>query len=267
MIFSVLDGKPLTFNGCRAIVGSTPEVCCETVDSAGRDIQIVPIADLIPFVRAETAYKDNDNTAFADGGMIEQHIAWTLTDFTKQTGILSRKAKIDITANTREYLITPPAGEEVYRVTSVCVNGYCLQGYQGEQCCSNGKCYNERGGFTFLPPNKIVLDDATCKACGKIEVQYITHASNSACTIDKLLIDRFQEALTYGAAGRIRKMAGYPWSIPAKGLDLLREYKMAIDQYKLDDAEGHLNGRHQMQVYGMERGFGYMHHHHHHGSY
>ncbi|MGL4996903.1 MAG: hypothetical protein ACRC6G_12100, partial [Deefgea sp.] len=253
MIFSVLDGKSLTFNGCTAIVGKANDnLCVATCDNSGRDIELVNIADLIPYVRAETAYKDGDTVAYADAGAIEQHIAWTLTDFTKQTGILSRRAVIDIQAGVRDYYITPPQGETVYRVSSVCVNGHCLTGYRGSECCTTGKCRSSRGGFVFEPLDKIVLDEATCKDCGKIEVQYTTHASNTACTIDKLVIERFQEAIVMGAGARLRKMAGFGWSLPAKGLDMHRDYKMAIDQYKLDDAEGHMNGNHQMNTYGSE---------------
>lgn len=254
MIFSVLDGKTLTFNGCKAIVGSAPEnECCNTCDNTGRDIEMVAIADLIPFVRAETAYMKNDEVMYADAATIEQHLAWTLTDFTKQTGILSRKLTIDIQAGVRDYYITPPEGETVYRVTSVCVNGDCLQGFRGEPCCSSSHCTSSRGGFVFEPMDKIVLDEATCKDCGKIEIQYISHASNTACTVDKLVIERNQEAIVMGAGGRIRKMAGLPWSLPAKGLDMLRDFKMAIDQYKLDDTEGHLNQRGSLITYGTER--------------
>jgi hypothetical protein len=253
MIFTILGGKPLSFNGCTAIVGDVPEnECCVTCDNTGRDIELVEIGDLIPFVRAETAYKDNDNIAYADAAIIEQHIAWTLIDFTKQTGILVRRAVMDIQAGVRDYYIAPPAGETVYRVTSVCVNGECLTGYRSEQCCNTGNCRSERGGFVFYPLDKIVLDDATCKDCGKIEIEYITHTSNNACTMDKVLMERFQEALTMGAGGRVRKMAGFGWSLPAKGLDMMREYKQAIDQYKLDDTEGHINGGGRMTTWGTQ---------------
>jgi hypothetical protein len=253
MIFSVLDGKTLTFNGCRAVIGTPQDAACgNTCDNSGRDIELVNIADLIPYVRAETAFKDKDTVAYADTGMIEQHLAWTLTDFTRQTGILSRRSVIDIQAGVRDYYITPPQGETVYRVTSVCVNGICLTGYRGAPCCTSGQCRSSRGGFVFEPLDKIVLDDATCRDCGKIEIQYTTHTSNNACTVDKLVVERFQEAIVMGAGARLRKMAGFGWSLPAKGLDMHRDYKMAIDQYKLDDAEGHANGKHQMDTYGSE---------------
>lgn len=245
-----IQGKPLSFNGCKAVLGPPSNTCEQTCDNTGRDIELVPIADLVPYVKAETAYKEGSAILYADSSVIEQHLAWALTEFTKRTGILQRKAKMPIQSGLRDYYIEPPAGEDIYRVSSVCVDGHCIGSHRREPCCSSGACRSNRGGFVFHPQDKIVLDEARCNECGFIEVQYDTFVSNTACTIDKLLVTRFQRAIVAGAAGGIRKMAGFGWSLPAKGLDLEREFKIAIAQAQIDEAKGHTNGPHFFDAWG-----------------
>lgn len=246
-----VQGKPLSFNGCKAILGAPSETCEQTCDNSGRDIELVEATDLVPFIRAETAYKEGDSVMYADASMIEQHLAWALTEFTQRTGILQRKAKMPIQAGVRDYYIEPPPGEEIYRVASVCVNGICLGSNRRQECCSMGQCRSARGGFVFQPQDKIVLDEAVCNECGFIEVQYETFVSNTSCTIDKLLVTRYQRAIVAGAAAGIRKMAGFGWSLPAKGLDLEREFKIAMDRAKIDEATGYSNGRQMINNWGQ----------------
>lgn len=245
-----VQGKELSFNGCKAVLGTPSPCCAQTCDNSGRDIELVPISDLVPYIKAETAYKEGASTMFADVEVLETHLAWALKEFTQRSGILQRKVKIPIQAGLRDYYIEPPPGEEIYRVYSVCVDGHCLQSHQREQCCSGGNCRSERGGFVFHPQNKIVLDEARCNECGFIEVQYDTFTSSNACTIDKILVTRHDRALIAGAAAGIRKMAGFGWSLPAKGLDLDREFKLAIQRAQIDEAVGYTNSRQMVGGWG-----------------
>ena len=240
--YYTLDNRKLTFRGCMAIVEGMAEECCEadTCDNSGRDIEIVTAAELIPYIRAETAYKDGETVAYADAGIIEQQLAFTLTDFTKRAGILERTMKMPIQAGVRDYYIKPPPGETISLVRSVCVAGVCLDGFQSGACCANNKCRPMRGGFVFEPQDKIVLDQATCNECGDIVVQYETFVSNTACTVDKIVIDRFQEAIVQGAAGRIRNMAGFAFTLPNKAASLKAEYDRAVNQAKIDATRGYL---------------------------
>lgn len=242
MAIFYVQGKPLTFNGCTAVLGTPTPACDRTCDNTGRDIELVPASDLLAYIKPETAFKEGDSILYAETTTIEQHLAWILTEFTQKTGILQRKSRIDIQAGVRDYYITPPPGEDIHRVYSVCVKGVCMDSQRREACCRAGSCGHQRGGFVFHPQDKIVLDEATCKECGVIEVQYETFVSNTACTIDKILMTRYQRALVAGAAGSIRKMAGFGWSLPAKGLDLEREFKLAMDRAKIDETIGYTGG-------------------------
>lgn len=255
-----VQGKELSFNGCKAVLGTPSECCEQTCDNSGRDIELVEISTLAPYVRAETAYKEDASYLFADQATIEQHLAWTLTDFTQKSGILRRKAKISIQSGLRDYYIEPPAGEKIYRVRSACVNGACMDSHSSEPCCTSGQCRSNRGGFVFHPQDKIVLDEAVCRECGFIEVQYESFVSSTACTVDKMIIDRYQRAIVAGAAGGIRKMAGLPWSLPAKGLDLEREFKLAIDRAKIEEAIGYANNTQMVNGWGQSCSDHYPHH-------
>jgi hypothetical protein len=248
MILTVMGNRVLTFNGCKAVIGKAPELepCnkdCNTCDITKRDIELVEIAELIPYVVAETAYYENGEILYADKNIVEQQIAWTLTDFTKQTMILERVSTIKQVKGQSEYLIVPPMGETIHKVTSICIDGNCIDAIKNGTCLSQSK--NNR--FSFYLPNKIKVFDCGCK---DIVVNYTTFSSNTACTIDKLIVDRYQEAITFGAAGRVRKMAGFPWSSPQKGLDLLREYQSTINQYKLEQAEMHINKSGTVNTFG-----------------
>jgi hypothetical protein len=229
--------EALTCNGIN-----TPAcAACITCANTGRDIETVCLDDLIAEIESEVAYKEQDQFLTADSNAVAQKLALTLTDLSK-TGILKRRHVEPIQKGVRDYYIKPPAGETIHLVHSVCVAGRCLDQNRNGNCCESGKCRPAMGGFVFEPMDKIVLDEALCVECGNIEIVYSTFVSTDACDVDKVLIERYKETLIAGTAGRLRKMAAFPWSIPLLGADLLRTYEMGKQQAAIDVATSYMTG-------------------------
>ncbi len=219
-----------------------PTPCSTVCANTGRDIETVCVDDLIAEIGTEVSYKELDQYLTADPDAIAQKLALTLTELSK-SGILKRRHVEPIQAGVRDYYIKPLAGETIHLVQSVCVNGRCLEANHRGNCCESGKCKPRMGGFVFEPMDKIVLDEALCKECGNIEVVYTAYVSHDACDIDKVLIDRYKEIIIQGAAGRLRKMAALPWSMPQLGMDLMRSYEIGKTQAFIDAASGYLESR------------------------
>jgi len=235
------NGMEITDFSCTPAI--TPGDCCTTCDNSGRDIEMVSVSDLADIISPETAYKDGEDYLTAPHDAVLLRLSDILTELTKASGILLRRETISVQQGVRDYYITPVVGERIDVIHSVCVDGRCLDVRNGRLCCSGGgcRCGAPGNGFVFEPMDKIVLDKAICNECKKITVVYSSHVANDACTVDKVIVERYRRAIITGTAGKLRKMGGVPWSIPALGQDLLREYEGLRTQASIDAGTGYVD--------------------------
>lgn len=221
----------------------TPGECCTTCDNSGRDIEMVNLDDIIDVLAPETAYKEGDEYLTAPKEAIRLRLSDILTELTKASGILLRRETICVQQGVRDYYITPVVGERIDVIHSVCVDGLCMDPRNNNLCCNTVgcRCGAPGYGFVFEPMDKIVLDKAICNECKNITVVYSAFVANDACTVDKVIIERYRRAIIAGVSGKLRKMGGVPWSIPALGQDLLREYEGLRTQATIDAGTGYVD--------------------------
>jgi hypothetical protein len=243
------NGMEITDFSCTPAI--TPGECCTTCDNSGRDIEMVNLDDLIDVLAPETAYKDGDEYMTAPSEAIRLRLSDILTELTKASGVLLRRETICIQKGVRDYYITPVVGERIDVIHSVCVDGRCLDVRNNKLCCNNSgcRCGPPGNGFVFEPMDKIVLDKAICNECKNITVVYSSFVANDACTVDKMVIERYRRAIIAGTSGKLRKMGGVPWSIPALGQDLLREYEGLRTQASIDAGTGYVDLPNRINVF------------------
>lgn len=243
------NGMEITDLSCNP--GVEPGECCTVCDNSGRDIETVSLDDMISIILPETAYKEGSDYKTAPDEAVRLRLSDILTELTKASGILKRQATIPVQAGVRDYYIPVPDGERIDVVHSVCVDGQCLEPRVGKSCCETSacRCGSEGRGFVFEPMDKIVLDKAFCNECKKITVVFSTFIANDACAIDKMVIERYRRAVIAGTAGKLRKMGGVPWSIPALGQDMLREYEGLRTQAAIDAGTGYVDLPNRINVF------------------
>jgi hypothetical protein len=215
--------------------------CCNVCDNTGRDIETVCLDDLVEEIRPYTAYSKNDVYMFAPDDAIRQQLGYVLQDFTKRSRVLKRRFRTKIQAGLRDYYVQVVEGEKIDMVESVCVAGICLQPNRNGNCCESKSC-KSFGGFVFEPQDKIVLDKQKCNTCGDIEVVYYSYVNDASCNVDRILLDRYKEDIINGTAGKLRKMAGFAWSIPALGQDLMKQYEAGRAQAAIEATQGFITG-------------------------
>lgn len=228
-----------------------PGECCTVCDNSGRDIETVGLEDLVDIISPETAYKDGEEYKTAPNAAIRLRLSDILTELTKASGILRRKAVIPVQSGLRDYYIPVPEDERIDVVHSVCVDGLCLEPGNSKSCCEGFgcRCGQSGRGFLFEPMDKIVLDRAICNECKSITVIFSTFTANDACVIDKMIVERYRRAIISGTAGKLRKMGGVPWSIPALGQDMLREYEGLRTQAAIDAGTGYVDLPNRINVF------------------
>lgn len=243
------NGMEITDFSCTPAI--TPGECCTTCDNTGRDIEMVDLNDLIDVLAPESAYKDGDDYLTAPNEAIRLRLSDILTELTKATGILLRRETICVQQGVREYYVTPVVGEHIDVIHSVCVDGQCLDPRNNKLCCNGSgcRCGAPGNGFVFEPMDKIVLDKAICNECKNITVVYSAFVANDACTVDRIVIERYRRAIIAGVSGKLRKMGGVPWSIPALGQDLLREYEGLRTQAAIDAGTGYIDLPNRMNTF------------------
>lgn len=255
--FRTADGTPVTF-GCNDTpanpdCGVAAFPCHSVCDNSGRDIERTTLAEIIAEIAPETAYKEGDALVVADNSAIALKLIQTLTDFTKRSGFLRRKETYTAQAGVRDYYLTPPEGESIHLITSICVNGQCIEPARIDSCCRDRhpyRCECAGGRFVFEPPDKVVLDKALCSNCAKVEFHYITYVKHDACKVDRLLLDRYRETIMQGTVSRLRLMAGFGWSQPQLGLLLARQFEAGSTRAAIDDADGYAGGRQSFDAGG-----------------
>jgi hypothetical protein len=243
------NGMEITDFSCKPAI--TPGECCSTCDNSGRDIEMVDLDDLVDIIAPETAYKVGDDYLTAPNEAIRLRLSEILTELTKSSGILLRRETICVQKGVREYYISPVVGERIDVIHSVCVDGRCLD-VRNNKFCSNGRvgrCGMPGNGFVFEPMDKIVLDQAICNECKNITVIYSAFVANDACSVDRVIVERYRRALITGTAAKLRKMGGVPWSIPALGQDLMREYEGLRTQASIDAGTGFVDLPNRINVF------------------
>ena len=90
--------------------------------------------------------------------------------------------------------------------------------------------------FYFEPPDKVVLTRTPTTDDKKVKVEYYAMPSQSACKVDKLLFDRYQDVVVNGALSHLLYMRKYDFADPQLASLYERRFKQGIAQVKIDVA-------------------------------
>lgn len=243
-------------------IDQTPCQNITTCCNDGRDIEMMSWGKWIPWVRAYTNYRDKGgNVLTAPDDMIGIAVRQAAADFSRETRVLRRIAKMDIQKGVRDYYVKPLDGERISLVDVVCVDGERLEpirkqhewsGYPSLYNHDNGyyshdngySCFHRKyGSFTWNIPDKLVLTNEPCiENKGAIFIEYHASVSEDACQVDSMLYERYREGIQRRAIETILSIPGYEWARPDFAIDSARRAEIETTRAKIDVMRGYASG-------------------------
>lgn len=238
---------------CEPTVPCAPILTCPcvTCDNLGRDVEMACLTDIIKHVLPAVTYKESTERMAAPENSIVQAITETVFDFTKKSRLLERRAVIKTQREVLDYYIEPLADEQINLIKSICVDGICIEFANGRCCDDRCAAYYQQffgcsdigympmmGTYAFEPPNKIVLTEPPVTDDLKIIVKYYAMSTQTACNVDKLVFDRYLDAIVSGAQARLLTLPAWEWTAPSFGLNAERKYQMKLAEAALDVTRG-----------------------------
>lgn len=199
-------------------------------DHNGREVAFVALSEFLPRVRL-IAKGVPDDVAL-------EYLGQAAVDFAVKSRLLKRRLVADIQASVQDYYLEAGEAEQIHLVQLVSVGCDCGGGFSRTSCAvRGGYCDSQNGVFDFLPPDKVWLKQPPEADVEEgLLVEYVAAPTQSACEVDRLLFDRYQDGIVSGALGYLLLMNQYGFADPHLADVYERRFKKAVNQAKIDVA-------------------------------
>lgn len=194
-----------------------------TCTHSGREPEFISLEEFLPRVTlvAEGVPKD----------IALEYINQAAIDFCTRALILKRRLVFDIQSDVQDYYLQAGEYEKIYYIHSM--------RYGCNVTLSNFNCDIPLHGFSdqyfsFEPPDKIWIKDKPIKdQKNAVEVIYFAVPNPEACMVDRLLFDRYQDAIVSGALAHLLLMRKYQFADPQLAAIYDNRFLNAINAAKI----------------------------------
>ncbi|QEY24780.1 hypothetical protein D0T90_10135 [Neisseria animalis] len=199
-------------------------------------MDFVPLAEFLPRVRL-IAKGVPDDVAL-------DYIGQAAFEFAVKTRLLKRELVFDVQADVQDYYLEAGECEQVHLIRKIDLDcDVC-----GTASCAvdAGYCANQNLLFDFEPPEKIWLKKRPdADAENAFRVEYVAAPTQTACEVDRLLFDRYQDAVVSGALAYLLLMRQYDFAAPQLADRYESRFRREINRAKIEVArEVKTNDRH-----------------------
>lgn len=197
--------------GCLKITIGNCMANFDVCSHNGREVQWVDLAEFLPRVRlVARGVPDDVALEFINAAAVR---------FARTTGVLKRRAVVDIQAEVQDYFVQAGEHEQIYRMDTV-------------QQCGDVQ-------WQFQPPDKIWLEKMPCADVPRgLLFEYTALPVQAACAVDKLLFDYYQDGIVAGALAELLLMRQYDFADPQMAVVYEQKYKLAVNAAMIDLAKG-----------------------------
>lgn len=180
---------------CQSV--NPPVVCCA---DDGREIEWVDLREFLPRV-----------TLSAQGvpeSVALEFLGQAAIDLARGAHLLKRHAKLDIQRGVRDYFLGSNGREQVDVLLSV-----DFKGRFDDALPHLLRHAAPMAEYRFEPPDKVFLKCVPSSDCANgLVVDYLAIPTQSACEVDKLLFDRYQDVVVSGALAQILLLRKYDFA-------------------------------------------------------
>lgn len=147
--------------------------------------------------------------AGAPADMLESYIRQSAIDFTTRAQVLMRDSVIDLQAGVDEYPIRVSPDEQIVSMQYMGPERSACDCPPYSACGVPARC---GGVATFKAPDRVILSQRPISdAPSALWVRVSVAPSRDACSIDRVLYDRYHEGVVNGALARVLLLKGMPW--------------------------------------------------------
>lgn len=193
--------------GCLKITLGNCTDCFSVCAHDGREVEWADLAEFLPRVRL-VARGVPDDVAL-------EYINAAAVRFARLTGVLKRRAVVDIQAGVQDVFLQAGEHEQIYRVDTV-------------QQCGDVQ-------WQFQPPDKIWLEKMPCADVPRgLLFEYTALPVQAACMVDKLLLDYYQDGIVAGALAELLLMRQYDFADVSLAAVYEQKFTSAKNQAAID---------------------------------
>lgn len=170
-------------------------------DNVGRDVEQISIEEFLPRISLVASGIPTD--------VALEYIRQACHNFARRTGVLERFNVIKTEKNVVDYYIENADGEQV-----ALVNGFFKTHLSGLNILLKLDRRNQFDveSIYFQPPDKIQLFNRPVFGNESIVVHFTSMPTMTACKVDRLLFDRYQDVIVNGALANILLMRKYEFA-------------------------------------------------------
>lgn len=193
--------------GCLKIRMGDCTDCFSVCAHNGREVEFVDLAEFLPRVRL-VARGVPDDVAL-------EYINAAAIRFARLTGILKRRAVVDIQAGVQDYYFQAGDFEQIHRADNVTL------------------CRAEK--WQFQPPDKLWLEKMPQADTPKgLLFEYTAIPIQAACKVDRLLYDYYQDGIVAGALAELLLMRQYDFADPQMAAVYEQKFNHAKNKAAID---------------------------------
>jgi hypothetical protein len=158
-------------------------------------VDLVSLEEFLPEVEIEA------------NGVSTDLALWNIRDacieFAEETSFMQRTEMFATQRGVRDYFPTPLKGEQIVKVTGVCIGGANVF----RNGVAMGSPFSDPWGLEFSPPYRVTLPQDFSEDCANcLSVSYKAMPTRDACEVDAQFHRRYHSAIVYGALSRLLSM-------------------------------------------------------------
>lgn len=207
-------------SNCQQCEQPIEQHCCTAVYRRNKAIEYVSYDKWLPNVRIQAP--DVPDTILLD------FIRRACIEFATKSNILTRNIWIKTQDCVADYYPCLGEQERIDSVLLLSVNGRCYQSV-GNTCSWN--VGNSK--FWFHPPNSLEIHPAP-KSCSEVLLTVIAVPTENSSKVDKLIHDRYFEAIENYAVGKAHLIPDMPATSGQAHTYRLNEFKKTVNKAKID---------------------------------